>query len=340
MGKNYKLRILVVMVLAIVALLPFSFSVSSIFIAAYGGGSIFTFKKKLIEPIENGSDCHISSSFDYRGDTLEGIIVRAEFYCEPVYEDIPYATTVIARNITLIDRATIIYSFDVPDAKYYAKYGIRINLQVKDSIENRILATSRMFVFTKTYDAIDIKDYTKRPYQIRNLSYTDGTLWNESFLFSGYDPYLYFKEYFYVNFDELYITYKGLDELLSGDCFIYFDDFNNIFPYIEKHNDGYKYIPFELSKDIDGYKIYFTSLYVKPLTLELATTQLEGFKSTHRLFLPKNKSNLLQGYSFVIYFASLGINEISAVHEVVLDFSRLLLGPCDAATYCITGGKA
>ena len=340
MGRNYKIRFLLVMILAVVALLPFSFSMSSVFMTAYGSSSIFTFEKKLIEPIEDGSDCHIVSSFNYRGDILENIILRAEFYCEPIYEEVPYATRVIVRDLILYNGDTIIYSFDVPDAKYYAKYGIRINFQIKQSNKESILASSRMFVFTKTNDDIEIKNYTKHPFEIRNLSYTDGTLWNESFLFTGYDPYLYFKEYFYVDFDNLVITYKGLEDLYVGDSYIYFDDFNNIFPYIEKDIDGYKHIPFELYKDEEGYKIYFSSLYVKPLTLEISTSVRDGFKSTHRLFLPKNKSSLLQGYSFVIFFASLGINRISAVHEVVLDFSRLLFGPCDSATYCITGGKA
>ena len=116
-------------------------------------------------------------------------------------------------------------------------------------------------------------------------------------------------------------------------------DDQNIYPYIEKDEDGYINIPLvgtQKGQDI-SFK-YSKTMYVKESTLDMSLTAREGFTSTKKFYVPLRKEKLLAQSEIEIYTPSFARGKNIMHIPLTFETDNEAIGFCGMSNHCIVGG--
>ena len=231
----------------------------------------------------------------------------------------------------------ISYSFDIDDRRLnLAREGITVRLGLYDLNTKSYIDYIDGHLYTKLNSEISIDDIPREYVLDRSLYLASGDI-SERYNFSNYSHLIDIPYYYRLDISSLSFIYKCYKAFSYKDAYLFFNDSNNLFPYIES-NDSNKVIPLK-AKDNNG-TISFTcsSLYVNKETLMMSSKARAGYIESSYFYLPKNKISKLQGLNLNINVNEMGINKISYTYSFEISFDSLLLGPCNESMYCIVGG--
>ena len=248
-----------------------------------------------------------------------------------------YASGYASSQFAYPDSREIAYSFDIDDSRLnLAREGITVRLGLYDLNTKSYIDYIDGHLYTKLNSEISIDDVPREYVLDRSLYLASGDI-SERYNFSNYTHLLDIPYYYRLDISSLSFVYKSYKAFTYKDAYLFFNDSNNLFPYIESNNSN-KIIPLK-AKDNNG-TISFgcSSLYVEKDTLTMSSKARTGYIESNYFYLPKNKISKLQGLSLNINVNEMGINKISYTYSFEINFDSLLLGPCNESMYCIVGG--
>ena len=302
----------------------------------------FIYSDEIIYPIEEGSDLTLSGSIYYQGTQKhESIFGLAHFYhyVNGQYELYRYMTVI--KPFILYPNTSISYSFDVYMANVYAKDGILIELDLADpQNSSHKYASKTLKVSTYLNEVINVDDYRTSFLNINRLSKQNGEEISEIFMFDEIPNHELIPYYWRFDISSYNFFYVSSLPFTMEQAYLSFVDTNNLFPSIPLEEDGTKILHLSYKQVYQRVYLEFRPLFVSPITLDISRGLKIGYQKTNYLFFPRNKQTELQGYTFTINMLNMGANGIAVHHEVMLNTSKLLIGPCNDSTFCIVGGKA
>lgn len=302
---------------------------------------LFTFSSELIRPIEEGEKKHLNGSIIYNG---EEVISKAKVLAKISYfkDDEEYLFAQVSASNTYFNLSkndVINYDFDVTDSEIYAKYKMLIKLCVYNMASKELLDERDLYLYTITHEEINPDDYRYSSLILNKLTYQDGNEFKEEYQFDGIKNINNLPYYYRLDASVFSFNYYSDIPFTLDNAYLTFIDQDNLFPHLIE-NDGYKILPLLYKEEEGVISFYFDTLYVSKVDLDMSSYQVEDYYRTHYLYFPRNKYTNIQGYSFYINLENMGANGIAVHHEVMLNTSRPLLGPCNEAVYCVVGGKA
>ena len=168
-----------------------------------------------------------------------------------------------------------------------------------------------------------------------------GTVVGEAFCFNGFIDYFNIDYYYRLNIDNLYLTYVGLRDFPTSTIYLYFDDYDGLFPDIGTGDSNSSvYIPIEAYEDENSsirFKIS-AKLYVNPQTLHMSLEAKPGYVLTNYFYLPVNRKQDLMNQKFSLLATSFGYNQTSFSWDIRYLTDRGLIGDCASSDYCVRGG--
>lgn len=214
--------------------------------------------------------------------------------------------------------------FELLDSNSVALYSFTFNLKpVSPTSMQPILYTNTPYV---------IEDIVVKP---NNYAYKH----TEEFLFDGFLDYFNKDNYYRIDLNDLYITYKAEKPFPICEGALHFTDFDRLFPYL----DGVGKIPqFDIPVVAyqSGNQIRFkfkNTMYVKPKTLDMSLIPRDEFVPTNYFYLPINKRKQMMDQLFFLNMDKFGHGEISFNWIIRYITNRGLIGDCDTSDYCVIG---
>ena len=301
----------------------------------------FTFSRELIYPIKEGETKHLNGSITYNEEeVLNDIQVFAKLYHFKNDTPYQYAQITASQYYNGIHRGdSIIYDFDVSESAYYAKYKILIKLSIYNMEDIELLDSRDLYLYVENSEDINPDDYRSSPLVKDSLTYQDGSIFREEYLFDGIKN-VYNLPYYY-RLDASIFSFNYLSDIpfTIENAYLSFIDKDNLFPHIISF-EGKKILPLRY-EEVDGVvAFYFSNLFINKDSLDMSSVNREGYLRTSFLYFPRNHIEQIQGYTFEINLVNMGANGIAVHHEVMLNTSKPLLGPCNKAVYCVIGGVA
>lgn len=298
---------------------PIQFTSSTLYGPYVGGESV-----KFEWSYKNVSSNNYSSVNDY-------FIVSC-----PSYSSAPLISRRVSRHsLNAGSSYNCSYTYVINNVRFVMESGLVIKVGV-------FFNNSYIGLLEKTIKPIESRninplDYRSSPYLIRDRSfYLNENDVEESFLFDEYRDYVECDEYNRLLFSNLTFKYRYPRALIYDSVKIKFIDRNNLFPLLPKDGDDYVSIIASLNDNDGTISIEPASLYYDPVTL-VSNVSGNGKKSKY-LYVPKGKSQKLNGYEFIFEANQLGINKTSFSHYMEVSISPFYLGDCDSGDYCVVGG--
>ena len=242
---------------------------------------------------------------------------------------------------------------DISDGE---KYYLTFNLPLKDYLTNKglsgkfeILNSESSSIYSFVFNlkpvspaSIQPIQYLNTPYVIEDIVVKPSSYENrhtEEFLFDGFIDYFNTDNYYRINLNDLYITYKAEKEFPGCEGSLHFTDFNHLFPYLDRVGKIPQFdIPVLAYQE--GNKIRFkfkNTLYVNAKTLDMSLIPRDDFVLTNYFYLPINKRIEMLDQMFALSMENFGHGEISFSWIIRYITNRGLIGDCDNSDYCIIG---
>lgn len=161
----------------------------------------------------------------------------------------------------------------------------------------------------------------------------------EQIRFDGFIDYFNIDNYYRLDLDNITLTHFCLKDGLSAKASLHFDDYDNLFPYLDiKADVPYFDIPLAAVKigNIVKFQIKNT-LYVNPKTLDMSLNAKPDFVPTHYFYLPINKKTEMFNQKFTLKVSSFGLNQTAFSWDIRYTNNRGLIGDCHDSDYCIRG---
>lgn len=298
---------------------PISFNSSTLY-GPYSGGESVTFSWSYT----NTSTNNYSSVNDY-------IIIDC-----PSYSSAPLVSKRVARHaLSSGESRSLSYTYKIPETRLSSESGLVFKVGVQYSGSYIALLEKKLKKVIP--NNINPLNYRSNKYTIKDRSfYLNENDVEESFLFDEYRDYVECDEYNRMQFSKLSFLYSYPVRLTYEKCYIKFIDKNDVFPFINKDEDGYRVIKADLLDNDGRITIDFPDLYYEPISLQ-PSDQKKGSKTKY-LYVPKGKSKAIKDYEFIIEAHNIGINKTSFSHSLETSISPYYLGNCVDADYCIVGG--
>ena len=116
-------------------------------------------------------------------------------------------------------------------------------------------------------------------------------------------------------------------------------DLDNIFPYINKDENHYIYIPIKcLQNGVDISLEFNSEFYYDPKTLDISLSPRTGFKATDKFYIAKTRLKDLENATFAVEMNEFGRSKFNVIIPLTFIKDKNFLGMCGDANHCIVGG--
>lgn len=276
----------------------------------------------------------------YRGrESLQNTTVHARFYNKYYLgEDDWYSSIYAFEPKEITYRSTVRYTFTIPNVIFLGDSEVRVDIGLYNVTSRTYYCDRTIRIGCKKYGTYNTKDYQNSDLSFMNICSASGILKKEIYKLNHLKPFINIDSFYRFDISSLELLYDGISEITASSIFLSFLDKNNFYPHINKDENGNTIVPLSLIKG-KFYTFEMNNLYVDPISLDMSSTYMDGYRKTKYLFLPKNSVDKFDNYKFTLNINGLGPNEINIIHEFEVDFNTLLIGPCDKAKYCIIGGR-
>lgn len=221
--------------------------------------------------------------------------------------------------------------------------GLKIVFSTETSV-GKEKTTKKVTIYPTITDKIYSYQYVNTAYKVNNRIFKMdlfGTYTSESVQFENTIDYLTNDAYNAIDISEVTFTYERDMDLINKDADKYLKilDLDNIFPYINKDENGYIYIPLKCVQNKSDITLkYKNHFYYNPETLEISTYYRSGFEQTDRFYVPKGKLKLLENATFAVEMNDFGRSKMNIVIPLTFIKDRNYLGLCSDSSHCIIGG--
>ena len=290
----------------------------------------------LYGPYEGGESVTFTWTYiNQSSKTYESISDYIIISC-PSYSASPLISKRVGRHILNPGSSqTLSYTYVVPYSRLNTDSGIVIKVALQyqskyiDYLEKRIKPIQSQNINPLTYRS--------HQYEIKDRSfYFNRKEISESFLFDEYSDYVECDKFNRLLFGNLSFLYSYPQSLSYEGLKVKFMDRNNLYPSLNKDEDGYTSIKADFSEEEGRMRIVFNDLWYDPVSL-VNNDSGTGARSKY-LYVPKGRGKDIKDYEFIIEATGLGINKTSFSHCLETSVSPYYIGDCETADYCVVGG--
>ena len=301
-------------------------------------GFEISYTSEIYEPIEERVIFTVKGNvFIHKGTNNNSLRLMYQLYSPAKYGmNRYYASGYASKTFSYPATNSLDYSFRLDDYDNYARYGITVRFGLYDTSKRAYINYIDSHLSGKKSQNINVDDINGNLIYEPCLFISEEKLF-ETFNFSNLSHTLDLSSYYKLDLSVLSFYYDFYKTFEVDELYIEFQDLENLFPYLEDEL-GYKRVPLYIKEDNKDISFVFKNLYVKPDTLEISVVNREEFVSTNYFYLPKNKINKLQGFTFTLRMVNGGVSNITFDYDVEVGISALLLGPCSESMFCVVSG--
>lgn len=253
-------------------------------------------------------------------------------------EFFPYTYTTQAHSIGM--NRSVDVTMTLPLSTMLSNNGLKGEISV---IGSKSTLTSVEFKLKpQVPQTIDINDYRSKGLATDDvvIDLNAYSLRHREFMsFTDIVDYFDVNYYYRIALEVMYIDYSCFLPFPGGEAYLHFDDYNGLFPYIDKPgNVPYFDIPLVIKYKEECIWFEFPpTMYVNPKTLEMSLEARSGFQLTKYFYLPVNKRNQMVDQDFYLNVSNFGYGAVNFSFKIRYLNNRGLIGDCDNSDYCIIG---
>lgn len=311
--------------------------------------------EKKVAKADDGSGLIINSNFigpfdDNSGDITLILNIKSSVYYSSIREtfvygtdpnNIAYSSSKAVHSVNANGEYEVSWTFPGRQIALYGKRYIRIT--ISDVSRNTKLFERYTTLYKIGKETVNGNRYLNSIwsgnticFQIVNSSFSPIS---DSFYFRDTVDFLAVDYYYRLDLSSIGFLFSSRSKTYEK-AELSFDDEDNLFPLINKDNNGSIHIPLEI--EIDGESrinfIFQHGFYVNPSNLEMSSQYINGFRPTNYFYLPINKLSNINDYKFSISIYGIGLNKTNVSLTLDYDISQNLIGRCDSSDYCVVGG--
>ena len=226
---------------------------------------------------------------------------------------------------------------------YLSTSGMKAVFTLVDANTFNELVTSYFSLYPMEESTINPTEYGESSLEFKPtcLAFNNSGIvtYQEKYQFKNFYDYFLIDTYYRLLIDQFVLSYQFLQDLTYQTAILKFPKNEQLFPYLNLDENNDITIPLRLVKEDKSYHLCFSqTMYVNPITLQMASYPLANFVATSYFYLPKNGIKQLQNKDFNFLITGLGQNHSTFIWSSSLLVENNLLGPCFDSDYCVIGG--
>ena len=235
-------------------------------------------------------------------------------------------------------------AFNIPIVDCLTKNGLTLKFEIVNASTYSILKTFSATFYPRSESYIPGATLKRNVYTSKSLGfYGNGKELKEAyeiFDFTTFGDYLDVDYYYRLELNKISFRYPNDYSFVYDSAYLWFNDSDNLFPYLTHQSNKDVYIPISLYKS--GPYIFFKynkTFYINKRTLQISDVYRSGFVTTNSFYLPINGRSKFNNKTINFELDGMGLDGISTNISLRYDVSRSLVGICKDGDYCIIGGR-